>query len=157
MRPALYDLRCEKFLVLRLLLLLNDLEVLPAQRHRQVEAIDRFDLETFAAIGVEHSDGPRAKLPMNYASRVQLAKNLAGLCYSCAGKVQEAYVPVSSVRVELMQNGADSECCSHIDEHVGGTVLFKKVQKLCHMRDVLSLLKDLPLVIKGTCTQSPLP
>ena len=59
-RPALYDLRSEKFLVLRLLLLLNDLEVLPAQRHRQVEAIDRFDLETFAAIAVEHFDGPRA-------------------------------------------------------------------------------------------------
>ena len=144
-------------MVLRLLGLLNDLEVVLAQRHRKVEAIDRFDLVAFAAIGVKHSDGPRAKLPMNYASRVQLAKNLAGLCYSCAGKVQEAYVPVSSVRVELMQNGTDSECFSLIDEHVGGTVLFKKVQKLRHMRDVLDLLEDLSLVIKGSFTQSSLP
>ena len=149
-RPTLYDLRCEKFLVLRLLLLLNDIEVHPAQRHREVKAIDPFDLVGFAAIRVKHSDRPRAKLPMNDASRVQLAKNLAGLCQSCTGKIQEACVLVSSVRVQLMQNVANGEACSLINEHVRCPARLKKVHKPRHMRDVLYDLEDLPLVIKGS-------
>ena len=43
------------------------------------------------------------------------------------------------------------------DEHIESVVFLNKVYQLCHVLDVLGLLKDFLFVVKASCAQSALP